>query len=202
MRIHTKVVVRMTAKVGEYIPVSEEGFDYDGPIASCDPATIALVTMIATVAASGTTAGLAIDSALNQPGQPKLPTTATPLTASQNAQTTSAVSQQLPTLQSLTGGSLSPEYGSQFGSIQAGVANNPQAAGDIQAALNQFYGLSAPGSTGLTTTPGGVSPGGGNPIMDLLTKAKPASTPDSGGGGSDFINSLLSGNDFKGLVGA
>ena len=36
MRIKTKVVMQMTEKLGEYIPVLEEGFDYQGPLALCD----------------------------------------------------------------------------------------------------------------------------------------------------------------------
>ena len=38
MRIKTKVVMQMTEKLGEFIPVLEEGFDYEGPLALCDRA--------------------------------------------------------------------------------------------------------------------------------------------------------------------
>jgi hypothetical protein len=130
------------------------------------------------------------------PSKPNLPTSvpSTPLTSGQNAQTKAAVGQQLPTLQALTGGSVSPEYAAQFGATQGGVGNNPQAAGDVQAAVNQFFGLSAPGSSGLTTPTGGTSPGG-NPILDLISKIKPS------GGGGDYVNNQLGGDDFRGLAG-
>jgi hypothetical protein len=164
---------------------------------------VPLIAAIATIAAAGTTTGLAIDSALNQPGSPKIPTTPSPMTTTQNAQTTSAVGQQLPNLQSLTGGSVSPEYASQFGATQTGVANNPQAGGDVQAAINQFFGLSAPGSTGITAS--GSSPTSGGPgILDLLTKSGTSPSPATtggGGGGSDFVSSLLSSDTFRGLAG-
>jgi hypothetical protein len=166
--------------------------------------TIPIALAIASTAAAATTAGVTIDESLNQSGQPKIPTTPTPLTSSQNASTTAAVGQQLPSLQALTGGSVSPEYASQFGSTQSGNANNPQATGDIQAAINQFFGLSAQGATGLTGPGGGGATGsntGGGGILDLLSKAKqPAAGGDTGGG--DFVSSLLNSDSFKGLLGA
>lgn len=159
---------------------------------------VPLIAAIATIAAAGTSTGLAIDSALNQPGTPKPPSgLPTPLTSSQNSAQTAAVGRQLPTLQSLTGGSVSPEYAAQFGSTQAGTANDPQATGNIQAAINSFFGLAAPGSSGLTAPSGGGSPGGAG-ILDILSKGKPPAT--SGPGGTDFVDSLLGGGDFKGLA--
>jgi hypothetical protein len=161
-----------------------------------------VIVALASLAAAGTTTGLAIDSALNQPGQPKLPTAPTPLTSTQNAQTTAAVGQQLPSEQALTGGSLSPEAAAQFGATGAGVANNPQASGDIQAAINQFFGLGAPGSSGLTTAPGSTSSGGPG-ILEMLSKAVPGAGGGGGtpGGSPDFINSMLNSDTFRGLAG-
>lgn len=156
----------------------------------------ALIAAIATVAAAATTTGVSLYEASNQPGTPK-PPTAAPMTPGQNAQTTAAVGQQLPNLQSLTGGSVSPEYAAQYGSTQAGVGNDPKASGDVQAAINNFFGLTAPGSTGLT----GGGGGGGSPILDMLTKGGKPSTPGTGGGTPDFVNSLLSSDSFKGLAG-
>ncbi len=162
------------------------------------PFTLALAAALAGIASAGVGTGLSIDSALNQPSAPKLPTsTATPLTASQNASTTAAVGQQLPTLQALTGGSVSPEYAAQFGSTQAGVNNTPGASGDVQAAINQFFGLGASGSTGLTTPTGGTNPGG-NPLGDIVKRL--TSSGGGEGGSPSFVNSLLSGDDFKGLA--
>lgn len=33
MKIYTKIVLQMTDKIGEYLPVAEESYEYDGPIA-------------------------------------------------------------------------------------------------------------------------------------------------------------------------
>lgn len=160
------------------------------------PAVIPLLVPILTAAAAATTIGTQIYSLENQPGVPKPSTTPSPLTAAQNANQAASVGGQLPNLQALTGGSVSPEYSAQFGATQSGVANDPQATGNIQAAINQFFGLSAPGSSGLTTSSG---PGGGGGIADLLTKAK---IPGAGGeGGGNFVDSILSGDSFKGLAG-
>ena len=123
-----------------------------------------------------------------------------------------SVAQQLPNLQSLTGGSLSPEYAAQFGALQSGLGNDPQASGNIQAAINQYFGLAAPGNSGLTSNsmdnsflstlksigfgvPSSASPGAGsgtgsgstdNSFMDTLKNigfgSSSGSTP--GGGGS------------------
>lgn len=148
-------------------------------------------------------AGVGIEQAVNTPGSPTIPKTlpTTPLTANQNAQQTAAVGQQLPNLQALTGGSLSPEYAAQFGATQSGTANNPQATGNIQAAINQYFGLTAPGDTGLTSSVTGTSGGGG--ILDLLRPQTP------GGGGSpapagnaaiqNWIAQQLQSNEFRGL---
>lgn len=160
---------------------------------------VGLVAAIATIAAAATTTGVTLYEAANQPGTPKPSTTPSPLTTSQNSQQAAAVGQQLPTLQSLTGGSVSPEYASQFGATQAGVANDPQATGNIQAAINQFFGLSAPGSTGLTPPGGGA--GGAGDIISLLSKPKSATPGASPEIGPDFVNNLLSSDAFKGLTG-
>lgn len=133
-------------------------------------------------------------------GTPNLtPPKASPLTSTQNAQQTAMVGQQLPNEQALTGGSLSPEYFAQFGQLQSGLGNDPQATGNIQEAINKFFGLTAPGNTGLTasgTTTGGS---GGAGILDLLKNVKPPGAGvDSGGEG--FINQTLNSDSFKGLV--
>jgi hypothetical protein len=159
-----------------------------------------LAVAIATIAAAAASTGLGIYEATNQPGKPKLPTGPAALTGTQNAQQTAAVSQQLPTLQSMTGGSVSPEYAAQFGATGAGVANDPQATGNIQDAINKFFGLSATGTSGLTPASGGST--GGGDILSMLSKGKPP-TPGGGGdvGSPDFVNSILNGDAFRGLVG-
>jgi hypothetical protein len=163
--------------------------------------TIPLASLLVSGAVGGTTAGLAIDQSLNAPSKPPAPsTTPTPLTQGQNQAQQASASGALPTLQSMTGGSVSPEYAAQFGASQSGLSNDPQATGNIQAAINQMFGLTAPGSSGLTPSTSG---GGATDILSLLTKAGGGGSPTASGvpGGGDFINSTLSGDAFKGLVG-
>lgn len=157
---------------------------------------------------AGIGAGLDIKKSLDAPGIPKIDKAPplTPLTANQNQAQQTAVGQALPTLQSLTGGSLSPEYAAQFGATQSGLSNDPQAQGNIQAAINSFFGLTAPGTTGLSPSSStGSSSGGG--ILDLLklpvasTSGPPISSGGPPGGIPNWIQQQLQGNDFRGLAG-
>ena len=195
MRVNTKVV--WSIETGEIL--DRESFDYEGPVESCDPATITLVaTIIGATAAAGTTA-YSIDQAVTAGGTSK--TSTTPLTKTQNAQQTATVSEQLPNLQSLTGGSLSPEYAAQFGALKSGIGNDPQATGNIQQAINSFFGLSAPGSTGLTSSSLTQSSGGPG-IMDVLKSSSPNASPLAASGGlTGWIQQQLQGNNFQGLQG-
>ena len=151
---------------------------------------LSTIAAIAAIASAGVGAGSGIYSAVNSPSSPKLPTGVQPQTAATNQAQTAAVTSSLPTLQSLTGGSLSPEYAAAYGATQAGLGNNPQASGNVQQAINQYFGLSSPGTTAFT--PEGVGSGGGTNILDLLRKTATPGGAGSpfGGGGSD---------DFKGL---
>lgn len=157
-----------------------------------------IIAAVIGAAVSATQLGLQASGAFT-PDSPKAPKPgATPLTATQNQQQQALVGQQLPNLQSLTGGSLSPEYYAQFGGQQSGLGNDPQASGNIQAAVNQLFGISAPGTTGFTPSSSGITGGGGPGIMDLITK--PPGLGTGSGGGSSFVNDQLSGDLFKGLV--
>lgn len=160
----------------------------------------AIIAAIITSAVAATTTGLEI---ANQPSAPKPVSTApVPLTEGQNQAQKTAVGQALPNLQSLTGGSLSPEYAAQIGAVQSGVGNDPQATGNIQAAINQFFGLNAPGNTGLTPNASGSSGGGG--ITDLLKNAGTSGASSPGGSSNigNWIQQATSGgNDFRGLAG-
>lgn len=157
-----------------------------------------ILPFIPLIAAGVGAAGLA-DTVYNQVNAPGAPaatpasTTPQPQTAATNTSQTVAASSALPTLQSLTGGSLSPEYASQWAGTTTGLGNNPQAAGNIQSAINQFFGLTAPGQSGLTQ-PGGASPGG-NSITDTLTN----SLISGQGGGSSLVSGLLNSDTFKGF---
>lgn len=128
--------------------------------------------------------------------KPADPTKLTPLTTAQNDAQKALVTQQLPNLQALTGGSLSPEYAAGFGATKSGLSNDPQASGNIQAAINQFFGLTSPGTTGFTP---GTSSGSGNPLMDFISKTPTPGT--TGGGGNNFVNDQLNSDIFKGLAG-
>ena len=153
----------------------------------------------------GTEMGLQLSGA-GQPSTPKASTTPSPLTAAQNQNQQTAVGQSLPNLQSITGGSLSPEYAAQFGALQSGTANDPQATGNIQAAINQFFGLNAPGQSGLTSSSSAPSGGGGG-ILDLLSKPTSGGTNSapsltgSSPGIQGWIQQQLQGNNFTGLQG-
>jgi hypothetical protein len=162
------------------------------------PAVIPLLVPILTAAAAATTIGTQVYSLENQPGTPKAPsTTPIPLTAAQNQNQAAAVTQGQPNLTSQVGGSVSPEYRAQWGALDTGVANDPQAAGNIIAGINQYLGLAAPGNTGLSTS----GPSGGSGIMELLSKAKLPGAGGGGEGGGSFVDSILSGDSFKGLAG-
>src|ERR1700677_3542774 len=169
---------------------------------------IGVESWLALASALGTAAsvGVSVDQALNTPSAPKISNTPTPLTAAQNAGQTAAVGQQLPNLQTLTGGSLSPEYFAQFGSSAAGVNNNPQSTGNVQQAINSLFGFSAPGQTGLTpTTSTGSTPatqGGGSGLPGILEmlRAPSGGTSTSSGGMPSWMQTVLNGNQFQGLA--
>lgn len=159
-----------------------------------------LIAAIATIAGAATTTAVTIDQALNQPSAPQIPTapaTPGPQTQATNLAQRASVAAAAPNEQSLTGNSLSPEYFAQWAGLNTGLGNNPQAAGNTQAAINQFFGFAAPGTTGLSST----APTG-NSITDLLSRAGTTSgTPAGGGGagGGSFIDSLLQSDAFRGF---
>ena len=167
------------------------------------PPLVALLPTIAAITSiAGTGVGVGLELSNLGGGGAPTPTTPgapAPQTSTTNAAQTAAVSSTLPTLQSLTGGSLSPEYAAQWGSTQAGLGNNPAAAGNIIKAINDFYGLTAPGTTGLTgpsstsTAPApGTSTSSPSPdILSLLTKAIPQSSGSGGGGGTSGFSAFL-----------
>lgn len=158
------------------------------------PFIIPFIPLIAAGVTAGTSLGLTLS---NQPGSapqiPTGPTTPQPQGTATDTAQKAAVASSLPNLQSLTGGSLSPEYASQWAGLNTGLSNNPQAGGNVQAAINQFFGFGSPGTTGLSTA--GPT---GNSITDLLSRVGATSTPTGGGGG--LLDSLLQSDTFKGLT--
>lgn len=159
------------------------------------PFIIPFIPLIAAGVTAGTSLGLTLS---NQPSAPQVPTTpATPPAQTQtvNQAQRASVASAAPNEQSMTGSSLSPEYYAQWAGLNTGLGNNPQAAGNIQSAINQFFGFGAPGTTGLSTT----GPAG-NSITDLLSRtgATPGGSPAGGGGG--LLDSLLQSDVFKGFA--
>lgn len=156
------------------------------------PFIIPFIPLIAAGVTAGTSLGLTLS---NQPSAPQVPTA--PITPPAQTDTTNtaqkaAVASSLPNLQSLTGGSLSPEYASQWAGLNTGLGNNPQAGGNVQSAINQFFGFGAPNTSSLSTA--GPT---GNSITDLLSRTGATSTPAGGGGG--LLDSLLQSDVFKGF---
>lgn len=151
---------------------------------------------LAGLAGTGITIG---EQLANQPGSaptpqiPTGPTTPGPQTQATNLAQKAAVASSLPNLQSLTGGSLSPEYASQWAGLNTGLSGNPQAAGNIQATINQLFGFGASpgGPTGgfSTMTPSGSS------ISDLLPRA---GIPPGGAPSGTLVDNLLN-QDFRGF---
>lgn len=159
------------------------------------PPLVPFIPLITAGIGAATTAYAGYEAAQGPSAPPTTPTPAGQTPATNQAQT-AAVTNALPNLQTLTGGSLSPEYAAQWGATQTGQSNNPSANGNIQEAINRFFGLSAPGQSGLTTGPS--TPPGGPGILDILAKA----VPGGGGGGltGDLTHGML--NDaFHGFSG-
>lgn len=159
------------------------------------PFTPALI--IGLISAAVGAAGVA-DTIYNQVNAPSGPAT-TPTQpqpsaapAGINQAKVAGVESTFPTLQSFTGGSLSPEYAAQWGATQTGLGNDPQAAGILQQAINQYFGLGAPGQSGLTSP-------GGNSITDILSKVNPGGSPGATATGTGLVDNLLQSGDFKGF---
>lgn len=105
----------------------------------------------------------------NAPGTPKVSTTPKPLTPAQNQQQTMQASQAAPNMQEATGGSLSPEATASYIAQQSNASGVPLAGQNIQAAINQFFGLTGQGNQGLAPERSATT----NPITDLFTGATP-----------------------------
>lgn len=148
------------------------GHWYEGPIESCDPGTIALISLIASLGFGGTELGLNL---ANRPSAPKAPgptpgVTALQNTATQNAEK-AAIGQQVPNILASTSGLANPEYTSQIAQLLAGTAGASGSSGAAKSAVAKAFGLpeDTTGSSGGQATstsnfkPAGVggSPTGG-----------------------------------------
>ena len=194
MRVNTKVVWRI--ETGEIL--ERESFDYEGPIESCDPGTIAAVAAI--IGASTAVGGEAYSLA-NQPSTPKPSAVPPPLTPQGNYQQVASASSPLSNLYESVPG-INPGYAAQWTAGQSGLSNDPRATGNIQAALNQYLGLGSPGDTGVT--PLGTGPSGVPGILELLSRPNTGGSPTTGGSNpaiANWVQQALSGNSFQGLQG-
>lgn len=162
------------------------------------PFIVPFIPLIAAGITAGTSLGLTLS---NQPGSaPQIPTTPVtpgPQTQATNLAQRASVAAAAPNQQALTGNSLSPEYWAQWAGLNTGLGNNPQAAGNIQAAINQVIGVGAPNTSSLSTA--GPT---GNSITDLLSRVGATSgTPAGGGaGGGSLVDSLLQSDAFRGFA--
>jgi hypothetical protein len=121
-------------------------------------------------AASTSIAGYELANQPSAPKPPSVPTAPAPLTAQQSNAVKANVGGQLPNLQALTGGSLSPETSSVLAQLAAGTAGDPQTSGLTQQVINQFFGLGAPGNTGLAPS-GGLTPSTSLPSLSSATSS-------------------------------
>jgi len=146
---------------------------------------VALLPLLFSGAAAGASIGSTIYSDLNQPGMPKTPAAAPTGPTTQQAQ--AAITPQALTIESLTGGSVSPDYLASIAPVLGGVGGQPNTNAAVQAMLKQLFGSGggAPGAA-----PGG---GGGTPSFQpsgLPTNLSGlAATP----GVSDFLAKIAGG---------
>lgn len=154
----------------------------------------ALVPIIATVVAAAATTATSIYGAVNQPGTPKAPAPAGP-TGPTSDQIKAAVGPQALSIESATGGSVSPDYLSTIAPILAGVPTSGQGSQNainsvIQGILgNQqipSFGGGAGGGfgAGLGSTPAPFTPSGMPVNLGALS-----ATP----GTSDFLTKIAGG---------
>ena len=162
MRVTTRAVYDI--ETGECL--ERDSYEYEGPIASCDPGTAAL---IAAIIGAATTVGTTAFNFAERPGKPKIPGIPKP-TQAQIGTEKNLISQQLPTLQSQVGGSVSPEYFMQMARQNAGVAGQPGADTAAQDAISQFFGAGNPGqgAPGMTSGTGLTGRGAGAGLSDSL----------------------------------
>lgn len=149
------------------------------------PLTPALIVGIISAAVGA--AGVGESIAQSQGGGPPKPTPVIPQAqpAATNQAQIAAVNQSIPNYITNTSGFAAPGYYEQMAGTQTGLSGNPQASGNLQAAIQQYFGLTAPGQTGFAgQTSNPVT--GGSPLT---------------GGGSSIVDNLLNNQDFKGFAG-
>jgi len=183
-----RVNTRVTWDIETGAILDRESYDYSGPIDRCDPATIALITTIASLAGTGTSLGLSL---ANRPSAPKPAVTPPAVTAMQNTATQNAekaaIGGQVPNILASTSGLANPEYVAQIAQLLAGTSGQSGSSGAAQDAIKKAFGISADGP--VSGTPGAQA--------SSTSNFKPAGTdtnPNPGGQPtnlSDFVTSFL-----------
>lgn len=149
---------------------------------------LAPIAAIASIIGGAATAATSIYGAVNQPDTPK---PAAPVaTGPSVGQTQAALAPQALTIESLTGGSVSPDYLASIAPTLAGVAGQPNTGVAMQNVLKQILG------TGNTPSPTSPTPSVGAPGAPTFTPtgmpinlAALATSP----GASDFLTKLAGG---------
>lgn len=144
------------------------------------PISAPIIAALISAATAATTTGLSLAGA----GQPARPPQPKPQPTGPTAsQVQAAVTPQAMTIESLTGGSVSPEYLSTIAPVQAGVGGQTNTQAGVQAALQQILGNKGPFLPG--TAPSSSFQPTGLPV----NLAALASTP----GTSDYLQKIAGG---------
>lgn len=159
--IDTKVVRDMeTMKI-----VSRKGYFHSGPVESCDPITIGIISLIAGLGSTGVELGLQQSNKPSTPAPVTTPTTPPPPTAAQNLATMNAekaaLNPQALNIEAATSGLANPDYVSQISQLLAGTANQSGSSGAASDVVKQLFGLGG-GSSTPNFTPAGTGGGGGS----------------------------------------
>jgi hypothetical protein len=143
----------------------------------------AIIAAVIGAAATATEVGVQLSGA-GQPSTPKQATAPTPGPTVDQAK--AAIAPQALSIESATGGSVSPDYLSTIAPIAAGVGGQPNTNNALQQVLQQIFGKggggSTPSSTGAGTAP--FTPSGLPVNLSALSQ-----TP----GASDFLSKISGG---------
>lgn len=170
--------------IGEhYEMVDSDSYEYTGPVAQCLPAAVIAALISAGVA--GTGMGLQASGALT-PDTPKAPGVTTPPGPSKS-QLQAAIAPQAATIESMTGGSVSPDYLSTVAPLLAGAGGQTNTNSAMQSIIQQIFGAGGGSTGGGTPTVGAGGTSAGFAPTGLPTNlASLASSP----GLSDFLQKL------------
>jgi hypothetical protein len=145
-----------------------------------------IIAALITAATAATTTGLELAGA-GQPSTPKQATTPAQ-TGPTVDQAKAAIAPQALSIESATGGSVSPDYLSTIAPLAAGVGGQPNTNNAMQQLLQQIFGKGGGGSTtGSTGAGAGTAPF--TPSGLPVNLAALSNTP----GASDFLSKISGG---------